>query len=70
MEIIFFIIKKASITKAFLSSSMKNKIHNEEFQNSCIITHYLGQKELLEEYLIDNRLEIEVSYIDPLHIFQ
>ena len=69
MEIIFFIIKKASITRAFLSSSMKNKIHNEEFQKSCIITHY-RQKELLEEYLIDKRMEIEMSSIDALQIFQ
>ena len=43
---------------------MKNKIPKEEFQNTCIITPYLGQKELLEEYLIDNKIEIEVSSID------
>ena len=43
---------------------MKNKIPKEEFKNTCIITPYLGQKELLEEYLIDNKIEIEVSSID------
>ena len=43
---------------------IKNKFPKEEIKNSCIITPYLGQKELLEEYLNDYNIDIEVSSID------
>ena len=41
-----------------------NKIPKEEYKNSCIIIPYLGQKELIEEYLIDYKIKMEVSSID------
>ena len=43
---------------------LNNKIPKEELNNSCVITPYLGQKELLEINLIMNNINIEVSSID------
>ena len=43
---------------------IKNKFPKEEIENSSIITPYLGQKELLEEYLEDYKIDIETSSVD------
>ena len=43
---------------------IENKFPKEEFNNSCIITPYLGQKELIEEYLSDYNINMEVSSVD------
>ena len=43
---------------------INNKFPNEVFKKSSIITPYLGQKELIEDYLSDNNIEMEVSSVD------
>ena len=40
------------------------KFPKEEIKNSCIITPYLGQKDLIEEMFIDHKIEMEVSSVD------
>ena len=44
---------------------LKNKFPPEEIKNSSIITPYLGQKDLLEELLLDNNnINMEISSVD------
>ena len=43
---------------------IKSKFLNEEINTSSIITPYLGQKKLIEEYLYDYKINIEVSSVD------
>jgi regulator of nonsense transcripts 1 len=43
---------------------LNNKFPKEEIKNTCIITPYLGQKELIEEYLADHMINMEVSSVD------
>ena len=56
-----YINEMECLTLLFL---VQNKFPKQEISNSCIITPYLGQKELLEEYLSDNKINMEVSSVD------
>lgn len=43
---------------------IQNKFPKEEIKNSCVITPYLGQKELVEINCLYNNINIEVSSVD------
>ena len=56
-----FINEMECITLLYI---LNNKFPKEEIKNTCIITPYLGQKELIEEYLADHMINMDVSSVD------